>query len=89
LLFVLKWLYFNHTTGTQQTKQLRSSECCLVILYLYSYLFIMKLTENQIKLLVMYSKKAKLDPNFVIKNVEDWVITITEVSQWILGIKVN
>ena len=48
-----------------------------------------KLTEQQKKLLVIYSKKAKLDPSFVIKNVEDWVITISEVSQWILGEKVN
>jgi hypothetical protein len=37
----------------------------------------------------MFAKKSKLDPNFVIKNVEDWVITISEVSQWILWEKVN
>jgi len=48
----------------------------------------MKLTDKQIQLLVMYSKKARVDSSIVIKAVEEWTITISEVSQWILGTKV-
>lgn len=59
---------------------------------LYSYLFIMKkitLTDNQKKLIKMYAEKADLEVGFVIKSVEEWVITISEISQGILGKKVK
>ena len=57
--------------------------------YLYPYYLLMKtLTEAQIRLLEMYSRKARVDSSIVIKAVQDWTITISEVSQWILGTKV-
>lgn len=59
---------------------------------LYSYLFIMKkitLTDAQKKLVKMYAEKAELAVDFVIKSVEEWIITLSEISQGILWKKVN
>jgi hypothetical protein len=41
------------------------------VVHILSIHLMKKLTEQQKKLLVMFAKKSKLDPNFVIKNVED------------------
>jgi len=47
------------------------------------------MTSAQKKLVTMYAKKAKLNPNEVIKWVEEWKVTISEISLWILGEKLN
>jgi len=47
------------------------------------------LTSAQIKLIMFYSVRAKVDYAEVIKWVEEWKTTIQEIKQGILWIKVN
>lgn len=50
---------------------------------------IMKLTDKQINLLSIYAKKAKISLDQAIEWVEDWECTVSEISQWLLGTRVN
>ena len=54
-----------------------------------TYLLMKTLSEAQKKLISMYATKAKLLPSEVIKWVEEEKVTISEISQGILGTKVN
>jgi hypothetical protein len=47
------------------------------------------LSENQIRLLEMYAKKSKVSLDQLVEWVEEGKTTISEISQGILGEKVN
>lgn len=49
----------------------------------------MKLTEKQIKFAYIYAKKAKVDVEWLIDQLEKWKTTFKELQQGILGVRVG
>lgn len=49
----------------------------------------MKLTEKQVKFAYIYAKKAKVDPEWLLEQLEKGKTTFKELQQGILGVRVG